>query len=80
MTSSVTETNKAVVRELFQAWGGSRWDRVRELVDPDGEWWMLGSRRTRSGRDHIERVKALNEETLAGTMDFVAESLITLSQ
>ena len=70
MIEPVTEANKAIIRELFQAWGESRFDRVRALVDPDGEWWTLASRRTRSGRDQIERVKALNEETVGGTIAF----------
>ena len=47
MTAPVTEANKAIIRELFQAWGESRVDRVRVRVDPDGEWWALASRRTR---------------------------------
>ena len=70
MIEPVTEANKAIIRELFQAWGESRFDRGRDLVDPDGEWWTLASRRTRSCRDQIERVKALNEETIGGTIDF----------
>ncbi|MGI5129817.1 nuclear transport factor 2 family protein [Pseudonocardia sp. CA-107938] len=67
---SVVDANKAIVRELFEAWSQSRFDRVRELVDPDGEWWNLASRRSRSCRAQIDRFAALNSETTTGGIEF----------
>ena len=67
--------NKAVVEEFFRAWSDSRFDRVAELVDPEGEWWTLAKRRTRSIRDQIARIKATNEETVSGRIDFTVGPL-----
>jgi ketosteroid isomerase-like protein len=72
---STVAANKAVVEEFFQAWSESRFDRVSELVDPDGQWWTLAKRKTRSCRDQIARIKATNEETVSGTIDFIVGPL-----
>jgi len=65
-----TDRNKALVRELIQVWGESRFDRFAELVDPDGTWWTLAARRTRSIRDQLVRIQGLNAETVTGTIAF----------
>jgi uncharacterized protein len=64
------EANEAVVLELFEAWSQSRFARVRELVDPDGEWWNLSSRKSRSCRAQIDRFEALSGETASGRIEF----------
>ena len=74
-TSSTVLANKAIVEEFFRAWSESRFDRVSELVDPDGEWWTLAKRTTRRCRDQIARIKATNEETVSGTIDFTVGPL-----
>jgi ketosteroid isomerase-like protein len=72
MTDPATDTaaNKAVVRELFEAWSQSRFDRVRELVDRDGEWWNLAGRRSRPCSAQIDRVAATSAETVDGRITF----------
>src|SRR3981189_293707 len=73
--SSSVEANKALVREFFQSWGESDFDHMLELVDPEGEWWTLANRRTRTFKDVIARVKTVAEETTTGRMEFTLGSL-----
>jgi ketosteroid isomerase-like protein len=39
------DTNKAVVRRLFEAFTERRFDDAAELMTPDATWWMLSHRR-----------------------------------
>lgn len=72
---SSVEANKALVREFFQSWGESDFDHMLELVDPEGEWWTLANRKTRTFKDVIARVKTVAEETTAGRIEFTLGSL-----
>jgi uncharacterized protein len=69
------EANKALVAEFFKSWGESDFDHMLELVDPEGEWWTLANRRTRTFKDVIARVKTVAEETTTGRMEFTLGSL-----
>jgi ketosteroid isomerase-like protein len=73
--SSSIAANKALVREFFDSWAESDFDRMLDLVDPDGEWWTLAKRKTRTCRDQIARVKTLSEETMTGRIEFLLGSL-----
>jgi hypothetical protein len=64
--AQVRATNKAVVTELFRTWQEGRFDRVAELLDPDGDWWTLAQRKTRKIRDQIPRNRAVWEEATEG--------------
>jgi ketosteroid isomerase-like protein len=69
------ETNKELVREFFAAWARSDFDHAAGLLDLDGQWWTLANRKTRSCRDQLARVAALNAETRTGTIDFLLGDL-----
>jgi uncharacterized protein len=67
--------NKALVREFFEAWARSDVEHTARLLDLDGEWWTLANRKTRSCREQLARVMALNSETTTGTIDFTLSDL-----
>lgn len=42
--SGVSTGHKQVVRDLFAALSGRRFDEARALVSDDGTWWLLSTR------------------------------------
>lgn len=58
--------NKALIAEFFAAWEEGQFERMEKMLDPDGEWWTLASRKTRSMREQLDRNRALWGEASNG--------------
>jgi uncharacterized protein len=64
--SEVLSANKRIVADFFDYWAHGNSDRIERLLDPEGEWWTLAKRKTRTMRAQLDRITALQAEARHG--------------
>jgi uncharacterized protein len=69
------KARKAIVTEFFRAWSEGEFDRLEQLLDPDGEWWTLASRASRGNGVQLER----NRSAWAEARDGIRFRVVTLT-
>jgi ketosteroid isomerase-like protein len=59
LAAQTTKANKQAISDFFGAWQIGDFARMEALVDPDGDWWTLGNRKTRKIAEQVQRNRAI---------------------
>jgi uncharacterized protein len=68
------EANKQVIRDFYGSWQSGDFDRMSELLNPEGDWWILGPRRSRKIEEQFERNRKIWNDAENG-IEFTVHTL-----